>query len=446
MLPAHRIMRIAVWAGNSIGGTEKAATLWAAGLARRGHHIDFMGPPGSRAAVLHQAGIPALDIALDRDALRTYLQQARPDIVHQHVPGYSIANPLYEIWPELGSRAPHLVETNVFGHFTDPEAPKWVKFRMFISLSCAAKAFTRARKRLDAAALRYCTVVCYPLESQAVGLDAPTRAEFRRSLGVAEGEVLTLRIGQRAVPGQPGNKWKRWECQAFARAKPRAPALRMLIMEPPKDIWQEIDRGQYGPGIIVRENTNDFEWLQKLYSSADCMVHASSYGESFGYTIAEAMMAGLPVIVRTTPWGDNAQVELVKNRETGFVCASVDEMSRRLVDLANDGEMRQRLGEAGRKYIRSKADLESELDVLEDVLHHVFEGRSGVALDSRGRELLVFASQFRSLEWRVSESPFRHPADYAGARLYAAYRALRTRMGRVRDRLFRGGLSRREQA
>jgi glycosyltransferase involved in cell wall biosynthesis len=424
-------MRVAVWAGNSIGGTEKAATLFAVGLAGRGYQVDFLGPRGPRTEQLEQAGVPILNIVLDKASLASYLRHAKPDVVHQHVPGYPIENPLYEILSDLRVEAPHLIETNVFGRFEDPAAAKFLKYRMFVSLSAAVKAFSRAGRRLDAHALESCTVLYNPLELMPA-LAASERIRFRMQLGVAQGDILVLRIGQRAFPGQPGNKWKRWECEAFARAKVRAPALRLLMMEPPADIWRDVEAACYGPGIILRKNTSDFAWLQKLYAAADAMIHASSYGESFGYTIAEAMGAGSPVIVRTTPWGDNAQVELVANGETGFVCASVAEMSRRLADLALNPDLRLAMGRRSRDRIQAKGNLETELNVLEDVLSCVCTGTRGPALEMRGRELLSFANQFTHLEWTISE-PFRHqPWHYFGARLYATYRRARTRAARLR--------------
>jgi len=428
-------MRVAVWAANTIGGTEKAAALFAAGLARRGFQVDFLGPKGPQGPIFEKEGIPMLGIVTCKASLKRYLEEARPDVVHQHVPGYAIANPLYEICDELGAKAPALIETNVFGHFADPRADRWVRFRMFISLSCAVKAFQRGRRTLDARALNQATVTCYPLSPANLTFTADERREFRRTLGLRDDQVLAVRVGQRASPGQPGNKWKRWECEAFARARRSAPHLRLFIMEPPSDIWRDIEAGRYGQGITVHSNTSDFAWLSRLYSAADCMVHASSYGESFGYTIAEAMEAGLPVIVRTTPWGDNAQVELVQCGETGFVCASVGEMSRRLRDLAMDSGLRRRMGEEAMKRIRAKANLERELDVLEGVIQAVTTGKRGVALQQRGEELLRFASDFAAREWRISEPPWSHPLDYLGGRVYSGYRRLRMMTAHVRNAL-----------
>jgi glycosyltransferase involved in cell wall biosynthesis len=415
---------------------EKAAALFAAGLARRGYTVDFLGGPGPRSRSLEAAGIPMLGIVTSKAELKQYVQEVKPDVVHQHVPGYPIANPLYEIWSELGANAPSLIETNVFGHLTEPQSDKWVRYRMFVSLSCAVKAFNRSGRKLDATAINHATVAYNPLEPITLSFGENERREFRRQIGVRDDETLALRVGQPARPGQPGNKWRRWECQAFARARRSMPGLRFLIMEPPADIWQELEAGCYGSGIIVRKSTSDFAWLQALYASADCMIHASSYGESFGYTIAEAMQAGLPVIARSTPWGDNAQVELVENGQTGFVCGSVAEMSRRLVDLAGDAALRQRMAKAALERIQKKANLDRELDVIEAVLERVVTGKRGIALQQRAEELLQFASDFSSREWRISEPPLSHPLDYFGARFYSAYRTLRTAIGRIL-RLFR---------
>lgn len=423
-------MKIAVWARSGIGGTEKAATLFAAALARKGHSVDYLSPPDARSAILQSAGVRTLDIHSDERALRSYIEESLPDVVHQYVPGYRFDGPLYRIWDSITGPKPKLIESNVFGWWDDQESRRLVAFRCFISMSCAAKCFQRHGVKMTPERLERQTAVYFPVQEEPLHIDFD-RDAFRRELGVSEGELLAVRIGQVSA------KWRLWECEAFAQARRKAPHIRLLLMQPRNDVWQAVESGRFGPGIILRRITSDFVWLRRLYLAADMSIHATTTGESFGYTLAEAMAAELPLIVRSTPWEDNAQAELIETNTSGFVCGSVGEMARRWVDLALDAQLRKRIGTAARKRILTLSQPETETDVLEAAMRFAVTGERSEILDVRNRDLMAFTRDFPRREWRLSESPWSHPVDHLSARIYSRYRSLRT-WGRMAA--FRHGL------
>jgi hypothetical protein len=248
---------------------------------------------------------------------------------------------------------------------------------------------------------------------------AQERAAFRRELGVGEEEILFYRIGQ------PGHKWTLWEFEAFQRIRREVPHARLLLMQPPPNLWIKIEPEAERLGIILRKTTSDFAWLERLNHSADIAIHASAWGESFGYTIAEAMMAGRPLITRSTPWGDNAQVELVANGKTGFVCLTTGEMARRGTELARDSALRDKMGSAGRRRIRKLANLESETDVLEAVMEHVVTGAPLKQIEKRQRELVRFSRVFRQREYGFSELLMQYPLEKVIGIIYLLYKSAR---------------------
>jgi hypothetical protein len=421
-------MRIAVCSGSGLGGTEKAAAAFALGLKQRGHVVDWLGTSGPRTEELEKQGIPALGVSHEASRLAAYLNSAHPEVVHQHVSGTPLKDhPLYQVWPKLGMPSPLLIETNIFGRLDDIDSAGLASFRMFVSLTSGTQAFLRAGKALSSAALEHHTVLYNPVEAHE-RITAAKRQALRHELGVGEDEILALRIGR------PSSKWRPWECEAFALAKRRHPKLRLLLIEPPDALTTAVHCGHYGQGISVLPATSDFRWLRELYCAAELMVHAADFGESFGYTIAEAMAAGLPLIVRTTPWGDNAQTELVQNGLTGFVCASVPEMARRWANLAADPTLRTRMGDAGRKRMDLIGQLDRELDVLEDVLRKLKGGTVGPNLLQRNEQWLAFARTIREREWQISERSCSHPLDYLHARLHSGYRSLRSTVRMWRER------------
>ncbi len=87
------------------------------------------------------------------------------------------------------------------------------------------------------------------------------------------------------------------------------------------------------------ESKND---LDSFYSSIDVLLHLSSIGESFGCVFVEAFSFGIPVIVKSTPitrfkfWRDNAQIEIVDNNLSGYVCNNLLSMRDALLLLINN--------------------------------------------------------------------------------------------------------------
>jgi glycosyltransferase involved in cell wall biosynthesis len=360
--------------------------------------------------------------------LCAYIESKKPHIIHQHVPGYPFGNPLYAALAQLRDDLPKpkIIETNVFGRLEDPEADELIDFRLFISMASAAQAFRRAGLQVNAELLRRQTVLYYPVsppDNSVSKIGKRARTNFRAQLGIQEKEIVAVRIGR------PSHKWAAWECNAYAIARKESPSLRLFLMEPPAWLKREIRNGKFGPGIIVRKETSDFTWLDQLYASADLMIHASDWGESFGYTIAEGMAAELPVITRSTPWCDNAQVELVSNHETGFVCWSVPEMGRRLVDLCEDAGLRSKMGIAGAERIRRLADVESEIDILQEAIALCLGGEEKRKIASRNVSLLDFVNEFPRMERDTSETFWgSHPFDFAVGSLYNLYRQSRAKL------------------
>jgi hypothetical protein len=124
-------------------------------------------------------------------------------------------------------------------------------------------------------------------------------------------------------------------------------------------------------------------------SALDVVLHTSSIGESFGYGIAEPMNLGKPVISHSVPWADQAQIELVKQDECGFISSTPSAMAVVMLRLANSSQLRQRLGEAAQTHIRKLANAEASITRLATVLQAAREGRDNPFAEADLQEALT---------------------------------------------------------
>jgi glycosyltransferase involved in cell wall biosynthesis len=419
---------VAVWSSNGIGGTTKAAVLFAVELARRGHRLIFLGPSGPRDQALAEGNVPRINPPADATALADFLKTEQVDVIHQHITNHAHPNPVFAALRLLGDQRPRWIETDVFGRADNPESDKWIDFHCFVSRACAIQTFQRNVRPLNEGALGKSTVLFNPLAPLDPASQARSRRqEIRDELGVKANELLILRFGRE------GTKWCRDEVVAFQQARQRNPLLRMLLMEPRKDIWSEVESGQWGEGIILRRALSDFDQVTAIYTAGDLMLHMSEFGESYGYTIAEAMQHGIPVITKSTPWRDNAQVELVEHGATGYVCCCRSGAAQCLLRLADNPTLRAQFGAAGVERIAHLSDLDHETDLLEEIIRHVVQSEPLNKVTDRNRELLEFQSSFTAREERVWELETPGPSlNYLKGIGYLAYR-FRSRVSQIKS-------------
>lgn len=374
-------MNILCITGTGMGGTEKAAYLFAECLALRGHTVVMHAEPDHwLAEALNKAGGTVICLSNITENYIHLVHKHQIDVIHQHVSGYSDQRELYRALDQLGDKRPRLIQTNVFGRLMEHHDHNHVDMRMFVSLTIGMQAFQRPRLLDGPPVSTKHTVLFNPL-SPAETMEAEVdRAAFRAAHGIAEDDFLVVRVGR------TGLKWARWECEAFQLARRKNPRLRMLMMEPSADIASDIASGRYGPDIRVEAERQDSGYLINLYHSADLMLHASKYGESYGYTLAEGMVAKLPIITLATPWGDNAQTELVRHGCNGYVCGSIRGMAAALLELSHNPERCRLMGLAGRERILRMSTLASETDFLEEVLTFVTGGAQGPLMRKRFEE------------------------------------------------------------
>lgn len=413
-------MKVTVITGNGLGGTEKAAFIYAAELSQRGHQVCAITTKlGPRSSTLIEAGVEIHDIPYEVDPIKEHLEQFSPDIVHQHVPGYGDHRALYDALDQHDGKRPKLIETNVFGRLMDRHDKGHVSFRLFISMANGSQAFQRPRLTSDIPTPEKHAVLSYPMPDY-VPPSAERRREVRQQLGIGDADVLWIRLGR------PVAKWAHWDCEAFATSRMTNSRLKLLLMEPPPQLASAIREGRWGDGIQIRPATSDFSYLSDLYGSADGMIHASNFGESFGYTLAEAMQAGLPIVTMSTPWGDNAQVQLVGQNENGFVCCSTRGMAAAVNEISTNPALAVRMAGVAKARIAEISDRSRDVDLLEEIMLFVTGGPLGPLMRERFAEWMNYRNHsFQSAQNHLYERDNGMALPVIRWKAYCMYRSVR---------------------
>ncbi|HLL87741.1 MAG TPA: glycosyltransferase, partial [Tepidisphaeraceae bacterium] len=238
---------------------------------------------------------------------------------------------------------------------------RWVK-RLFLAvrlrrdLNAAAAVHYTAEAERDLAApveLNPPTIV----EPNGVDLDAfhrlPPRGAFRQQYGIPQDHAIVLFLS-RIHP----KKGLDLLIPAFAKVVAAAgPSKRVLVLAGP-------DHDAYRSTVeaIIDQHglTERAVWTGMLrgadkvqaYVDADLFV-LPSYQENFGIVVAEAMAAGLPVVISDKV---NLDRDVVAARAGSVVPTQVEPLAVELVRWLADPELRRTAGLAGRQYAFERFD------------------------------------------------------------------------------------------
>ncbi len=362
-------MKIAVFLnGLGFGGTEKAACRWARGLKVRGHEVVVLSlEDGSRRTELKSAGIPVQILESDAAHIASALRTVAPKIIHAHVPGEpSRGDLLGEALTRLPQKIP-VVQTNVFGRLNNPRENAWTDFRLFVSWTGAVQAARRHFLELSEHFFSRMSVAVNPLDADD-GPDEWLVKKFRAAHGILEEDIVFGHLGRPDMI-----RWDMVPITAFQQALNQNRRLKLLLREPPAEIARKLASSPMAERCVVLPVTTDPEELRLTTAAMDVVLHYSKVGESFGYGIAEPMNLGKPAIVNSTPWDGQAQIELVRHGECGFVASTSAAMAKAIQLLAADDTRRREMGAKARQHIRALTNPDHSTSRLEAIFHAAIE-------------------------------------------------------------------------
>ena len=307
--------------------------------------------PDVRSDILKKKGLPVYEFNADYDGLSDFLIEKSIDIVHIHTtePGQP-----HGVFEALRKTNISMVETNVFGYYDKNQANNnLIDRHLFISKDAAYGYMRRGGVKIEDF-LRIGNVIYNPVPTDEFNANLPSKDEIlkiKSKLGV-EDNYLMLRVGRADIW-----KWNYYPVDVMNLLVRKLKNVRYVIVGGiPKLIEDYIKKKHLEKYFISLGQIVDQKKLIRIYHSIDVLAHMSRIGESFGTTIAEAMAARKPVIVNSTPWKDNAQIELVDNNITGFTKLTPKDYANAIYYLFKNKKTADEMGIAGYKKAKTHFD------------------------------------------------------------------------------------------
>jgi len=311
---------------------------------------------GEKEEILRNYGVRTEVLHGDFSRLKKLLREV--DVLHFNEMGYT-GHKIARVASE--ARVPAIIQTDNFGYVNPTDVEKSVDLFLSVSKNVAWTYIKRAGVSVDNFLLKH-AVLYPPMDIEGFEKNRPSVQEvsnFRSSLGIDDDTTLISRVGRPDTA-----KWSPFIIHMLWYLVRRISVKLLIVGGTPKWIAEKITKYHLDKNVIdigvVDEKT-----LYKIYYSIDMLTHSSRIGESFGSTIGEAMTAEKPVIVNSSPWMDNAQIELVDNWATGFVTLTSKTFADAVVYLVNHPELAKSMGLHGYEKAKKEYDAVSNTKVLE---------------------------------------------------------------------------------
>ncbi len=341
----------------TVGGAE----VLAARLARRlsGSHrtifccLDDIGALGDG---LRDEGFPVHHLQRrsglnlgSSNRLATLLRRERVDVIHAHQFGPFF----YGATARLLASRPGLVMTEHGRSFPDPPRRTHFLFNRAVlrrddRIIAVGEDVRRALIDNEGFAPGRVEVVYNGVDTGAFADSARHREAVRREVGVGAGAVVLMQVAR-----LDAIKDHATAVRAVGRAAGRRPDVRLVLVGegpeagPIDDLIRGLGLGENVLRLGIRTD------VARLLGAADAVL-LTSRSEGIPLTLIEGMAAGLPVVATRV----GGVAEVVVDGQTGLLAPAgdADALAARILRLADDRDLRERLGRAGRVRARASFD------------------------------------------------------------------------------------------
>ncbi|NQT23912.1 glycosyltransferase family 4 protein [candidate division KSB1 bacterium] len=354
----------------SWGGLEMQTLKIADALTEHGHRVSLICPPDS--SILQHAEfckvqlLPILkgDKHYFGDLKRTFhaIKSLDPDVIHTH-----LSHDMWTVVPAMnlaGSKARYLL-TKRMGSGVNKKDPLhrliYNRLDLVITISDIIH-----RDVLDT-----CPVPPDKVHTLINGVDLvhfdpekANRAASRKSVGVGPDEILIGMVG-RLTPGKGQREFLR--ATRIVLDQSDIPCRFLMI----GDVSFGEERYEQEVHDLIRElklgdrliEMGFLKGIVELYAAMDILAFPS-YDESLGNVLLEAMAMQLPIV------GSNSGSvpELITDGENGLLIPprTHEPLAEKMLMLIRDKEMRERMGQTGRKRVVANYSFEKYISKLEE--------------------------------------------------------------------------------
>jgi glycosyltransferase involved in cell wall biosynthesis len=230
---------------------------------------------------------------------------------------------------------------------------------------CSMRYRRRAGLDLESFHHRHRTLY-YPVDIDGMRRDAVTREQAHAQLGLNPDRPTVVRVGR-----DDDRKWGDIVIAMTPHLLRLAPETQIVLVGTTEHRRAQLRRLGVFERVRCLPSSSDPRRVASFFAAADVFASASSIGESFGLAIAEAMSLGIPAVTSSTPWTDNAQVEVIDNGVNGWLANHPRAFAEAVADLLDDEERRQAFGAAAAEKVRTSwhpTVLTAKLETLFEVI------------------------------------------------------------------------------
>jgi glycosyltransferase involved in cell wall biosynthesis len=291
-----------------------------------------------------EAGVPSLGMRLsgEIDPLATLrlmrlLRRERPQVLHLH-DGHAVLH------GQLAGRALSRKACRVVAHRRTVFKLKgrW-KYAGRIDRIIAISGAVSEQLRAAGVPAEKIRVVYSGVPAEVPPDTAKGRREWRKKLGIADGEILIAHAAALSKEKRQGDLVAA-ACEANILLKERGgPRVHLALAgsgSEEQTLREDIARRHAGDTVHFTGFLKD---VSPLWTAADLAVYASE-AEGLCTALVQAQGAGLPAVITRA----GGMTEVVADGETGFVVETGDiqGLARRIAELAQDKSLRARMGKA----------------------------------------------------------------------------------------------------
>ena len=390
------------------GGTERALQIFAETLDKNLFNVYICGiiRGGERERQLINKGFEVSIVGEDQERLTQFMKERDIQIAHIHRAG---TEEPFAINCAKKAGVPVIVETNVFGAIDRSPSGRLIDHHLFVSKMCVLR-YQRLVPISRDDFFKNSKVLYNPIKVSDFDSEVPPWMieEFKSGIGLDLGDPVIGRIGRPDM-----RKWGNICIDMVSHLIKLQPSVKYVIVGTPGPVKDAISDTNMADNFVFLDDLSEKE-LVMFYKSIDVLAHSSGIGESFGYTLAEAMAAKKPVVVNSTPLVDNAQIELVDNNKTGLIANSPKTYAKAISHLLEDKQKAYRMGLAGYEKVKKEYEAGVTTKVLEKIYVDMAQ-RKGIDIGDTA------ISRYKSLEYFPSFGDLASFEDDYNRRLVSSF-------------------------